>query len=126
LLVLTCSSVWADGRAHCRARLEILLLLTYALSTPQGRRYVHADNIVGTLTSVPMESKKVVVKSILFGVPHGNSFTLVEGEYRFDIYVEASNAPRVVHNFKCAFSDQALSDYVSGKTIAQSHFRIHV
>lgn len=95
----------------------------------QGRRYVHADNLIGTFTSFPIESKKVVVKSILFTAPDGaKPFTLVEGEYRFDIYVKSSNArkARVLHSFKYTVSDQNLSSYVSGKTLALSDLGIDV
>ena len=71
----------------------------------QGRHYLHADNIIGTFASFPMESKKVVVKSILFSVQEGQTLDLVEGEYRFNIYVKASNARkgRILHSFECTF-----------------------
>ncbi len=95
----------------------------------QGRHYLHADNTIGTFSSFPLESKKVIVKSILFVIPEGKPpFALAEGEYRFDIYVKASNMKRakVLHSFKYTFSDEFLSEYVSGKTVHFSDLGINV
>jgi len=91
----------------------------------QVKRYLHADNLIGTFASFPIESKKVVAKSIVFVTPGGKTFDLVEGEYRFDIYVKASNGrkAKILHSFENTFSDQDLSDYVSGKSVVLSDLR---
>lgn len=94
----------------------------------QGKHYLHAENTIGTFASFPMESKKVVVKSILFAVPEGRRFALVKGEYRFDIYLKANNIrrARVLHSFKYSLSDEFLSEYASGKTMVLSDLGIDV
>jgi|ERR1051326_644034 hypothetical protein len=86
----------------------------------QGKHYLHADNTIGLFTSFPLESKKVVVKAILFTVPTAaEPFSLSEGEYRFDIYLKASIAKRakVMHSLTYTFSEQFLTEYISGKTM---------
>jgi hypothetical protein len=95
----------------------------------QGKRYLHAESTLGQFASFPLESKKVVSKAILFAAsPDKPSFTLVEGKYRFDVYVKSSSVDKaeLLHSFNQEFTKDLLTKYLAGSSIMLSSLIIDV
>lgn len=86
----------------------------------QGRRHLHAENILGGFLPFPLESKKSLAKAILFSPQQTTERVreIVRAEYRMDVYLKAANRrPVKILTVEKALSAKLLEDFANGGSI---------
>ncbi len=88
----------------------------------QGRRHLHAENILGAFLPFPLESKKSIGKAILFSPQLSadeQPRLFVLGEYRMDVYLKASSesVPQKMLSVEKALTPKLIQDFRAGGSI---------
>lgn len=88
----------------------------------QGKRKLHAENLLGSLSAFPMDAKAALKKFVLFSQAEDNEnypfSTWEAGKYRFEIYAKTSarREPRKLAEFEYEITQEIIDSYFSGSS----------
>ncbi len=97
----------------------------------QGKRFLHAENLMGAFSSYHLESKGARTDSIVFSRQEGpgvEPFQLQPGTYQFEVYVKANTRrkPWKALTFEKELTQELFDQYLAGSSIYLSDLTVEI